>query len=276
MPPEPYCAQLNLNDILDHAISILPADAYALLLLVNHDLYEDDEDDFCVGRAYGGSRIAVVSAARYRPDLDRKAGINRAEGHWWPGSHCEEFIRAMCEEMTEQKQNGEMKSVAISNENHQSATPLRMAMNVHQIALQDYISRRGTPDRYTFYSDQFLYLHTRRLCLTASHELLHCFGLDHCVYFACAMQGTSCLAEDSRQPPYLCPVCENKLAAAIALKLTRDEKMGEQWWNGTIVRRWKEARMNALIRVCEGRAQTSLGFAALGAWYRGVIQSQRR
>lgn len=88
----PYPTQLNLNDLLDHAISILPSDAYALLLLVQHDLYEDDDDDFCVGRAYGGSRVAVVSCARYRPELDGHAGVDVSGGHCWPGSHCERFV----------------------------------------------------------------------------------------------------------------------------------------------------------------------------------------
>ncbi|KAG5649167.1 hypothetical protein H0H81_005735 [Sphagnurus paluster] len=46
-----FPAQLNLDDLLDVAISILPNDAYALLLLVNHDLYEDEDDEFVCGRA---------------------------------------------------------------------------------------------------------------------------------------------------------------------------------------------------------------------------------
>ena len=53
-----------------------------------------------------------------------------------------------------------------------------------------------------------------RVCKTASHELGHCFGFDHCTYLACIMQSTSCLAEDARQPPYLCAICEVKLACA--------------------------------------------------------------
>ncbi|KAK0723485.1 hypothetical protein B0T26DRAFT_675048 [Lasiosphaeria miniovina] len=48
----------------------LPADAYALLILTDQDLFEDDDDDFCCGRTYGASRVAVVSAARYHPHLD--------------------------------------------------------------------------------------------------------------------------------------------------------------------------------------------------------------
>ncbi|KAF4222159.1 hypothetical protein CNMCM8980_008559 [Aspergillus fumigatiaffinis] len=70
-PDKVYPRQLNLDDLLDVAISILPKDAYALCLLVNHDLYEDAEDTFVCGRAYGGSRVAVVSSARYCPTLDK-------------------------------------------------------------------------------------------------------------------------------------------------------------------------------------------------------------
>ena len=60
-----FPAQLNLNDISDHLISILPSDAYSVVLLVDHDLYEGDDDDFCCGLAYGGSRICTVQTARY-------------------------------------------------------------------------------------------------------------------------------------------------------------------------------------------------------------------
>lgn len=49
------------------------------------------------------------------------------------------------------------------------------------------------------------------LARTASHELGHCFCMGHCVYYACCMQGTASVAEDCRQPPYLCPVCSAKL-----------------------------------------------------------------
>jgi archaemetzincin len=70
-PPDyVFPAQLNLDDVLDAAIAMLPKDTYALLLLVDHDLYEDEENDFCCGRAYGGSRICVVQSARYHPGLD--------------------------------------------------------------------------------------------------------------------------------------------------------------------------------------------------------------
>jgi archaemetzincin len=93
-PDGTFSAQLNLNDIIDAAVAMLPDDAYALLLLVDCDIHESDEDDFCCGRAYGGSRVAVVQSARYNPSLDLREGIDRA--HMWPSSHCKELVDESC------------------------------------------------------------------------------------------------------------------------------------------------------------------------------------
>ena len=93
---ETFPGQLNLNDLLDAAISMLPEDAYALLLMVDHNLYETDDDDFACGRAYGGSRVAVVSSARYHPALDDSEDIDR--DHDWPASHCSTYVESLCRE----------------------------------------------------------------------------------------------------------------------------------------------------------------------------------
>jgi archaemetzincin len=84
-----FAAQLNLNNIIDAAIAMLPDDAYALLLLVDHDIYKDEDDDICCGRAYGGSRVAVVQTARYNPLLDVHGKIDHM--HVWPFSYCKIF-----------------------------------------------------------------------------------------------------------------------------------------------------------------------------------------
>ncbi|KXH42777.1 hypothetical protein CNYM01_03800 [Colletotrichum nymphaeae SA-01] len=52
--------QLNLNDLLDALSGVLPDDAYAACMLIAQDLYEDEDDDFCCGRAFGGSRICTA------------------------------------------------------------------------------------------------------------------------------------------------------------------------------------------------------------------------
>ena len=58
-----FKGQLNLGDLLETAISILPADAYALLMLVEHDLFEDEDDDFCCGRCTFQSSFLPLKTA---------------------------------------------------------------------------------------------------------------------------------------------------------------------------------------------------------------------
>jgi archaemetzincin len=41
------------------------------------------------------------------------------------------------------------------------------------------------------------------------------FGLEHCVFYACTMNGTNSLQELDRQPTHLCPVCHEKLHRAL-------------------------------------------------------------
>lgn len=51
----------------------------------------------------------------------------------------------------------------------------------------------------------------RRGFQTLSHELGHTFGLKHCIYFSCLMQGANSLEEAEGRMPDLCPVCLRKL-----------------------------------------------------------------
>lgn len=51
----------------------------------------------------------------------------------------------------------------------------------------------------------------RRAMKLATHELGHTFGLVHCVFFACLMNGSNSLDEMDRKPMHLCPVCLRKL-----------------------------------------------------------------
>ena len=43
------------------------------------------------------------------------------------------------------------------------------------------------------------------------HEMGHMFGIGHCIYFHCLMNGSNHLEESDRSPHYLCPVCLRKL-----------------------------------------------------------------
>jgi len=241
-----FPCQLNLNDLLDAAISMLPDDAYALLLLVNHDLYEDDEDEFVCGRAYGGSRVAVISTARYDPELDEKHNVERE--HSWPASHCNAYMQSCCDEESASTARPRRKAKAQSSDCNQPSLLSSFTTNLTlQLSLSPYQAALSAYNTLPAPSSSSPSLWLSRVCRTASHELGHCFGIDHCVYYACSMQGSGSLAEDARQPPYLCPVDLAKV-----LQATGGDARG---------------RYGELLAFCERHADGHL-FSAFAAWIR--------
>ncbi|KAF3921101.1 Archaemetzincin-2 [Arthrobotrys entomopaga] len=259
-----YTHQLNLSDILDFTIEILPPDAYAVIVFTNHDLYEDTDDDFCIGRAFGGSRVCVVSCARYHPVAEWVAGIGAEEfggdGHDWPGSHCHDFVLKMCQE-----EGGEVKKEKkIGRE--VGGTPMYRAISAHTAELASMTLEGGRTAEH----NRSLWL--SRVCKTASHELLHCFGVDHCVYYACAMQGTASIIEDTRQPFYLCPIDQAKLKDALTgMDKSIGDLTGEEWELA-----WCERMKGFCDGVIEGGAGgVSLGWRSIAGWLDGRIEELR-
>lgn len=255
-----FSHQLNLDDLLDAAISILPEDAYALLLLVNHDLFEDDDDLFVCGRAYGGSRVAVISTARYNPSLDSVQNVDRH--HAWPASHCEFYLREACSSVSatpiprkRQKKSHNVDldknnpstsigNATVASSNGLSGTAIHSAISSHT----NLPSLDHSPSTASLAG-----LWLGRVCRTTSHELGHCFGIDHCVYYACVMQGSASLAEDVRQPPYVCPVDQEKLLRATGSST--------------------EQRYKALLHFCEKHEDTIHLFAAFAGWIRVRLEN---
>ncbi|KAJ6605657.1 hypothetical protein B0H10DRAFT_1820678 [Mycena sp. CBHHK59/15] len=244
-----FARQLNLDDLLDAAISMLPDDAFALLLLVHHDIYENADDDFACGRAYGGSRIAVISTARYHPGLDKKQNVDRL--HSWPASHCKTYMEACCSE-ADSSENArpkkKMKGNAATSDTRESGLldPERYGeLSPLHAALVAY-NTLPSLDSPAALSSMWL----GRACRTSSHELGHCLGMDHCVYFACSMQGTASLKEDARQPPFLCPVDLAKMLHATGAD--------------------REQRYRAILAFCDKHTDTHL-FAAYAAWIRAQL-----
>ncbi|KAN0095689.1 hypothetical protein V8E51_016400 [Hyaloscypha variabilis] len=215
VPKGLYSHQLNLNDLLEAAMEILPQDAYAIVMLVEHDMFEDEEDDFACGRAYGGSRVCCVSTARYDPVLDAVQEVPR--DHGWPASHCTEYIEKCVADAEEEEEEEEEQFEPKKKKQKKSAVGksgkgANAVVSPMQAALTAHIS---LPSMETSPSAEALAgLWLGRVCRTASHELGHCFGMDHCVYYACCMQGTASIIEDARQPPYLCPVDLQKVLCA--------------------------------------------------------------
>merc|ERR1711964_208767 len=97
---------------------------------------------------------------------------------------------------------------------------------------------RGHPQ---FYSDGFDYatvetceeeraLIFERAAKVLVHELGHVFGLRHCVYYLCNMNGANHLGEVSRTPVYHYPVCLRKLHSSWPLDhQLRCEQLMEFW-----------------------------------------------
>lgn len=54
----------------------------------------------------------------------------------------------------------------------------------------------------------------RRGCKVLAHETAHMFGLWHCIYFDCVVNGANHMDEADAQPPHACPVCLRKLKFA--------------------------------------------------------------
>jgi archaemetzincin len=61
----------------------------------------------------------------------------------------------------------------------------------------------------------------RRSCKVLAHETSHIFGLAHCTFFNCLMNGSNHLAESDRRPLHLCPICLRKLQWSISFDVVK-------------------------------------------------------
>ncbi|KAI0016772.1 hypothetical protein F4780DRAFT_782913 [Xylariomycetidae sp. FL0641] len=163
------------------------------LLLLDHDLYEDadadadaDADDLCCGRAYGGSRVCCVSAARNAPALDPADGAQ----HAWPAAHCRAFVETLCAAQgvrpAKRRKRGAAAAKEKKKKGEEESPPLRRAVEAAR-AVGTMDSTQGR--RGIWFS---------RVARMVAHELGHCMGLDHCVYYACNLQGAAGMAEAGR------------------------------------------------------------------------------
>jgi len=68
----------------------------------------------------------------------------------------------------------------------------------------------------------------RRSCKVLAHETAHMFGLAHCIFFKCAMNGSNHLDESDCRPMHLCPVCLRKLQFSVGFDVAqRYEKLAQ-------------------------------------------------
>jgi archaemetzincin len=59
----------------------------------------------------------------------------------------------------------------------------------------------------------------RRSCKVLAHETAHMFGIAHCTFFHCLMNGSNHLAESDARPLHLCPVDLRKLYESVGFDI---------------------------------------------------------
>uniref|UniRef100_A0A8C6G209 Archaemetzincin-2 n=1 Tax=Moschus moschiferus TaxID=68415 RepID=A0A8C6G209_MOSMO len=94
------------------------------------------------------------------------------------------------------------------------------------------LERKSSSD-YSVFDDYYLPEATSvlllRSCKTLTHEIGHIFGLRHCQWLACLMQGSNHLEEADRRPLDLCPICLRKLQSAVGFGLRDRYKALVRW-----------------------------------------------
>ena len=95
------------------------------------------------------------------------------------------------------------------------------------------IYRNGNPEAGPQEYDVAL----KRTVATGVHEVGHMFGMHHCIYYECLMNGSNHRQESDSRPLWLCPVCLRKLqwSKGFDLKGRYDalQALAEDWeWEG--------------------------------------------
>lgn len=85
---------------------------------------------------------------------------------------------------------------------------------VHRVGVYSFIRYDPAFDGGTRKRD-FQSLILSRSAKVLVHETAHMFGLTHCIYYDCVLNGSNHLAESDARPQHLCPVCLRKLQHAI-------------------------------------------------------------
>ncbi|WP_395741457.1 archaemetzincin [Prosthecobacter sp.] len=76
----------------------------------------------------------------------------------------------------------------------------------------------------------------QRSCKVLSHETGHMFGLMHCVFYECIMNGSNHLQETDSRPMHLCPVCLRKLQMGADFDLLKREEALHMFYEGNAIK----------------------------------------
>ncbi|CCT63748.1 uncharacterized protein FFB20_15144 [Fusarium fujikuroi] len=183
--------QLNVSDLRTALAEIKAEPAHSVVMVLNHDLYEEEEGSYITERVWVEDGVAIVSTFRRNPCFDRMTGIDRL--HRWPASHCQSYV---------------------DTRNHLSFKAFGKPPGDSALGLAiKAANQAGQPSSM----EDLSYLWFARVLVAVSREAARCFGLRNCTYYACLMQGVSGMRQAGETPPYLCPVCYSKLGSELVL-----------------------------------------------------------
>lgn len=92
------------------------------------------------------------------------------------------------------------------------------------------------------------------------HQTTHMFGILHCCYYRCLMNGSSCVEEADTKPPYLCGICLKKLHLVLGFDvLDRYMRLAAAWTKAGCedIGRWYETRVASVCSVLAGCQPTA-------------------
>ena len=70
----------------------------------------------------------------------------------------------------------------------------------------------------------------RRSCKVLAHETGHMFGITHCTFFSCLMNGSNHMTESDRSPAHLCPVDLRKLQHSVGFDVVDRYRKLRAFW----------------------------------------------
>ncbi|XP_074477219.1 archaemetzincin-2 [Sebastes fasciatus] len=109
-----------------------------------------------------------------------------------------------------------------------------------------------------------------RSCKTMTHEIGHMFGIKHCQWLSCVMQGSNHLEESDRRPLDFCPVCLRKLQVAIGFKIAERYKALLHWIEGDQSHTSRPEEASAFQSVLHFPKPTE-AFQTSRLWLRGCL-----
>ena len=91
----------------------------------------------------------------------------------------------------------------------------------------------------------------RRSCKVLAHETAHMFGIEHCIWYRCLMNGSNHLAESDARPLHLCPVDLHKLQWSIGFDVVERYRHLRDFDHGAALEdeaEWLDKRIGFITR----------------------------